>query len=68
MHNGDALLVKGVGQGFGVSDQFGRGDPERGADEVTDPDFLEGHVEGHGEPLVDSVRFADAEDGILASE
>ena len=35
---------------------------------VADPDFLEGHVEGDRETLINPVVLADAENGVFAAQ
>jgi hypothetical protein len=68
MQHGDIVFDQRTRQGVGVGGKFARGDPQAGADQIADPDFLEGHVEGHRKPLVDTVIFTDAEDGIFAAQ
>ena len=46
---------------------FGR-DPQRGADQIADPDFLERHVEGDRKALVDAVVGAHAQHGVFAAQ
>ena len=62
------MLVDRRHQSLRVADDLRRGDPDRRADEVTDPDFLEGHIEGHGEALIDDVVAADAEHVVFATK
>ena len=68
MQDRDVIAIQGGHQRFGVTDDLGRGDPDRGADEIADPDFFERHVEGYGEALIDDVAAADAEHVVLAAQ
>ena len=68
MQDRDVVAIQGGHQGFGVADDFRRCDPNRGADEIADPDLFERHVEGHGEALIDDIIAADAEYLVLAAE
>ena len=63
-----ALARQRLGQSFGVGGQHLGRDPERGADQVADPDFLERHVEGHRKALVDLVAVAHAQHFVLAAQ
>ena len=68
MQHGDIVFDQRPRQGVGVGGKFARGDPQAGADQIADPDFLEGHVEGQRKPLVDAIIFTDAEDGVFAAQ
>jgi len=68
VQHGDAAGGQRARQRLGVGGHRARRDPERGADQVADPDFLERHVEGHGKALVDAVALAHAQHAVLAAQ
>ena len=68
MQHGDLVFSQGQRQGFGVRGQRLGSNPERGTGQVTDPDFLERHVEGDRKPLVHAISFEHAQHGVFAAQ
>ena len=68
MQHGDLVVRQRAGQGVGVGDDLARPDPQAGADQIGDPDLLEGHVEGDRKALIDPVVAAHAEDRVFAAQ
>ena len=68
VQHADLLFDQGLRQGLGIRGDFARRNPQTGADQIADPDFLEGHVEGDRKALINPVIFANAEDGIFAAQ
>ena len=64
----DLVILKRQRQKLWVGgDLLGR-NPQRGADQVADPDFFERHVESDRKPLVHAVIAAHAQHGVLAAQ
>ena len=55
-------------QRLGVAGDLFWRNPQRGADEVADPDLLEAHVEGDAETLVDLVVLAHPQPRVFAAQ
>ena len=68
MQHGDVVLDQGARQRFGIPCDLLGSDPQRGACQIADPDFLEGHVEGHRKTLVDLVIVPDAQPRVFAAQ
>ncbi len=68
MQYGDAVCGECQRQGFGIGRQFLGGDPKRGANQVTDPDFFERHVERYRKPLIDAIVAGDAQHGVFTAQ
>lgn len=68
VQHGDLLGRERPRQGLRVGGQFFRGDPERGAGQVADPDFFERHVESHREALVYAVALLHPQHRVLAAQ
>ena len=68
VQHGDAVGRQRARQRVGVGGDLARSDPERGADQVGNPDFLERHVEGDRKALVDPVVGAHAEPLVFAAQ
>src|SRR5450830_486646 len=64
----DVVGGQHAGQVFRVAHQVFRAHPQGRADQVGNPDFLEGHVEGDRKTLVDPVLGADAQHGVFAAQ
>ena len=68
MQHGDVLCYQRQWQGFGVRGDFFRGNPQRGADQIADPDFLERHVKSHRKALVHPVPVIDTQQRVFAAQ
>ena len=64
----DAFARQGLREKIRIAHKRWRRNPERRAGEVGNPDFLERHVEGRREALVNPVGFAHAQNFIFAAE
>ena len=68
MQDGDALARQRLREPIRIADERGRGNPKGGPDQIRDPNFLEGHVEGEGKALINEVVTADAEQLIFGAQ
>ncbi|MNK97425.1 hypothetical protein D3C87_1177580 [compost metagenome] len=68
MQNGDLVVGQCARQGFRVARHLLGSQPQRGAYQVGDPDFLERHVEGDGKALVDGVGLRHFQHGVFAAQ
>ena len=68
MQDADMVINQGDRQRFGIGGNFLGRQPERGADQIADPDFLERHVESHRKPLIYAVFFTNTEHSIFATQ
>ena len=68
MQHRHLVLDQRARQRLGVAGDLFWRNPQRGADEVADPDLLEAHVEGDGKALVDLVVLAHAQPRVFAAQ
>ena len=68
MEHCDPLRLQYVANRIGIGHELGWGDPDGGAHEVGNPDFLKGHIKRHGESLIDNVVFLNFENGVFAAQ
>ena len=68
VQHGDRVIDQRQRQGLRVRGDVLGCNPQRGACQVADPYFLERHVEGDREPLVDTVLLVNPQDRIFTAQ
>ncbi len=68
VQHADVVLDQRARQRLGVAGDLLGADPQRGADQVADPDLLEAHVESDRKALIHPVVLAHAQAFVLAAQ
>ena len=68
MQHGNPFARQNLCQQIRITHERGGRDPERRADEIGNPNFLERHVKGRGKTLKHPIGLAHAQDLVFAAE